>query len=388
MPAPEISIVIPCLNEARSLPVCLDKANNFLSQNTIYGEIIVVDNGSTDDSVAVAKQKKAEVVFEPEKGYGNALMTGIKHARGRYVIMGDADDSYDFGNLSSFIEELRKGYDVVNGNRFTGKIQKKAMPFLHRYLGNPVLNFIARNFFSIHVGDFQCGLRAFDREKILQLDLRATGMEFSSEMIVKAALAKLKLTEVPVTLYPDKRNRPSHLRTWRDGWRYLRFLLLYSPKWLFLLPGIFLLLLGLFGSIVLVTGPVQLGNKKLDVHTLVYTSAFFLIGFQFIAFYFFSRLYAATHYLLPHQQIFLEKFQRSFQLEKGLVVGLVLFIAGVVFLVKSVLYWKNVHFGDLDPFVVLRWVVPSATLLVLGLQVVISSFYLSFLTIRSRDRKL
>jgi glycosyltransferase involved in cell wall biosynthesis len=383
----ELSIVIPCLNEAKSLPYCLQKANDYLSQNKIAGEIIVVDNGSTDESVKIATKMNAIVVDEPEKGYGNALMTGIKKANGKYVIMGDADDSYDFSNLSPFIELLRKGYDLVNGNRFKGEIQKTAMPFLHRYLGNPILNFIAQLFFSIRVGDFQCGLRAFDREKILQLDLRATGMEFSSEMIVKAALAKLKLTEIPIVLYPDKRNSPSHLRTWRDGWRYLRFLLLYSPHWLFLVPGIFILLLGLFGSVFLVMGPVEIGNKKMDVHTLVYTSAFFLIGFQFISFYFFSRLYAATHFLLPYQQKFLDSFQRYFHLERGLLAGLFLFIAGVVFLIKSVLYWKNVHFGDLDPFVVLRWVVPSATLLVLGLQVVISCFYLSFLTIKSSDRK-
>jgi len=387
MQTPEVSIVIPCLNEASSLPYCLQKANDFLSGNSIKGEVIVVDNGSTDESVSIARQYNARVIAEPNKGYGNALMAGFVNANGKYVVMGDADDSYDFSNLMPFVELLREGYDLVNGNRFKGNIQKNAMPFLHRYLGNPVLNFIAKRFFSICVSDFQCGLRGFARESILQLDLRTTGMEFSSEMIVKASLADLRMTEIPVTLSPDKRYSPSHLRTWRDGWRYLRFLLLYSPRWLFLFPGLLLLLMGVLGSAILVISPIRIGDKTLDVHTLIYTSGCILIGFQFVFFYFFSRLYATTHGLLPDRHNFLETFTRYFRLERGIAIGLILFLSGIGLFIKSFLYWKQYHFGNLDPMVVLRWVVPSCVLLVLGLQIIISFFYLSFLTIKSKINK-
>jgi glycosyltransferase involved in cell wall biosynthesis len=387
MHTPEVSIVIPCLNEAASLSYCLQKACAFLSENHISGEVIVADNGSTDDSAAIARKFNARVITEREKGYGNALMAGIENAEGKYIIMGDADNSYDFSNLMPFIKLLRQGYDLVNGNRFRGNIQKNAMPFLHRYLGNPVLNFIARVFFSIRIGDFQCGLRGFAKESILKLDLRASGMEFSSEMIVKAALAGMCITEIPIVLYPDKRNRPSHLRTWRDGWRYLRFLLLYSPRWLFLIPGIFLLGLGVIGSVLLIAGPIPVGNKKLDVHTLVFTSGFILIGFQFSAFYLFTKLYAMTQGLLPVDTKFMAVFQKHYLLEKGIFAGIIFILGGIFLMIKSFLYWKQSHFGNLDPMVVLRWVVPSSVLIVLGLQVIISSFYLSFLTMKSRDKK-
>jgi glycosyltransferase involved in cell wall biosynthesis len=385
---PEISIVIPCLNEAESLPYCISKAFSFFSKHKIEGEVIVVDNGSTDNSANIAEQMKAIVIHEYEKGYGNALLAGIKNAKGKYIIMGDADDSYDFSDLIDFTELLRNGNDMVIGNRFKGGIKKGAMPFLHRYIGNPVLSSVGRLFFKTTIHDFHCGLRGFSKESILKLDLRTTGMEFSSEMIAKATMYELKVTETPVILYPDKRKRESHLRTWRDGWRHLRFLLLFSPKWLFLLPGFFLLLLGLIGSVLLSVGPIQIGNKKLDVHTLVYTSGFVLIGFQFISFYFFTRLYAATNNLMPNQAKFLDNFHRYFHLEKGILSGIILFGVGIFFMIKSFLYWENVHFGDLDPVVVLRWVIPSLVMIVLGLQIIISCFYLSFLTIKSRDRKI
>lgn len=380
---------MPCLNEAESLPHCLEKAFSFLSTSNINGEVIVVDNGSTDDSAAVARKYNATVITEVNKGYGNAIMTGIEIAKGKYIIAGDADDSYDFSNLMPFMELLRHGNDLVIGNRFRGGIKQGAMPFLHRYIGNPTLSFIGRRFFGIHIGDFHCGLRAIIKDSYNRLDLRTEGMEFASEMIVKAALNKMKIAETPVVLYPDKRKRASHLRTWRDGWRHLRFLLLYSPRWLFLIPGSLLMLLGLAGTLLLIAGPIHLGTKKLDVHTLVYTSGFILLGFQFISFYVFSRLYAATHGLWPAQEKFLSRFNKYFNLERGILLGLFFFLGGLFLMFKSFLYWEHERFGNLDPVIVLRWVIPSVVLMVLGLQVVISFFYLSFLTIKSgRSRKL
>lgn len=383
----EVSIVMPCLNEAESLPYCLQKAFIFLSENNISGEVIVVDNGSIDDSATVAKEFKATVIWESEKGYGSAIMAGIERANGKYIIIGDADDSYDFAHLMPFVELMRLDNDIVIGNRFKGGIKKGAMPFLHKYVGNPFLSFIGRIFFRTHIRDFLCGLRAITKSCYERLDLRTTGMEFGPEMIVKAALHDMKMAETPVILYPDKRKRSSHLKTWQDGWRNLRFLLLFSPHWLFLIPGIFLMTLGLAGTITLVYGPIRLGDKKLDVHTLVYTSAFILIGFQFISFYIFSRVYAAIQGLWPGQEKFSNRFTKFFKLERGIFVGAILFLTGILLLIKSFLYWEHARFGNLDPLIVLRWVVPSATLLVLGLQIVISFFYLSFLAIKSKDRK-
>ncbi|MES1217522.1 MAG: glycosyltransferase family 2 protein [Bacteroidota bacterium] len=381
----ELSIIMPCLNEAESLPHCLSKAFSFLSANTIDGEVIVVDNGSTDNSASIARDYNAVVITESEKGYGNALMAGITNSSGKYIIMGDADDSYDFSAIMPFLELLRQGHDLIIGNRFKGSIQKGAMPFLHRYIGNPLLSFTGKLFFRIRIGDFHCGLRGFSRTCYDQLELRTSGMEFASEMIVKAALLKFSITETPVILYPDKRNQPSHLRTWRDGWRHLRFLLLYSPKWLFLIPGLILLIFGIVGSISLMTGPISIGGKRFDIHTLSYTSGFILLGFQFISLYFFSKLYAATHGLIPNQQKFISRFFQFFKLERGIIFGLLLFAGGLYLSTRSVLYWKHVGFGNLDPVKVLRWVIPSVTLLVLGVQIIISCFYLSILAIKITD---
>jgi glycosyltransferase involved in cell wall biosynthesis len=381
----ELSIIIPCLNEAESLPHCLSKAFSFLAANNIMGEVIIVDNGSSDGSASIALDYKAIVITEPEKGYGNAIIAGINNSTGKYIIMGDADDSYDFSAIMPFLLLLRNGYDLVIGNRFKGGIQNGAMPFLHRYIGNPVLSFAGRLFFRIKVGDFHCGLRGFSRACYNQLELRTTGMEFASEMIVKAALLKLKIGETPVILYPDKRNQPSHLRTWRDGWRHLRFLLLYSPRWLFLIPGIALMILGIIGSVSLIIGPISIGAKRLDIHTLMYTSGFILLGFQFISLFIFSKLYAATHGLIPNQQKFITRFFRFFKLERGIFLGLLLLAGGIYLNIKSVLYWKHIGFGNLDPVKVLRWVIPSVTLLVLGVQLIISCFYLSILAIKITD---
>jgi glycosyltransferase involved in cell wall biosynthesis len=376
---------MPCLNEEEALPFCLDKAFSFLKNNQIKGEVLVVDNGSSDNSACIASDKGCVLIKEHNRGYGSAIMTGIRQARGKYIIIGDADDSYDFSDLMKFLTSLRSGIDVVIGNRFSGGIQKKAMQPLHRYLGNPVLSFLGRVFFRVPIKDFHCGLRGIRRDIFEQLDLRTTGMEFASEMIVKAALNNLAIAEVPTILYQDKRKRRSHLKTWRDGWRHLRFLLLYSPKWLFYFPGIALIALGALGTILLAVGPVEIGNKTLDVHTLVYTSALILLGFQFISCYFFSRVYAATNGLLPGQKSFLERFNKSFSLEVGIFGGLILLTAGFYFMAKSFSYWRHTHFGNIDPVIVLRWVVPSALLIVLGVQIVITSFYLSFLTIKSKQ---
>jgi len=383
----ELSIVIPCLNEEKSLPYCLEKAKRFLSENNVSGEIIVVDNGSTDNSINIARQFEARIINEIEKGYGRALATGMKASNGKFIIIGDADDSYDFYPLLPFLNGLRNGYDLVVGNRFTGGIQKGAMPFLHQYVGNPVLSFTSKLFFRSKVGDILCGLRGMTKEAFEKMELRTTGMEFCPEMIVKATLHKMKVTEVPIKLYPDKRNRASHLQTWQDGWRNLRFLLLYSPRWLFLIPGLIILVLGFILSLFLIRSPVSFAGKKLDVHTLIYTSGCVLIGFQFITFYFFTRLYAATQGLLPFQEKFLLGFNRFFKLEKGLLLGFLLVIGGIVLSLKSFLFWEHRGFGNLDPMVVLRWVIPSMTLIILGVQIIISFFYLSFLTINSRQGK-
>jgi glycosyltransferase involved in cell wall biosynthesis len=380
----ELSIVMPCLNEEESIAHCIQKAFSFLKCNKVAGEVIVVDNGSTDNSSTIARQLNATVILESERGYGNAIMKGIDNANGKYIIIGDADDSYDFSNLMPFLELLRHGKDLVIGNRFKGKIEKGAMPFLHRYIGNPILSFTGRLFFKIKIGDFHCGLRAIAHKSYKHLDLRTTGMEFASEIIVKSALNKLSVAEIPVTLYKDKRKRSSHLRTWHDGWRHLRFLLLFSPTWLFFVPGIFLMTLGIAGSIILVVGPVELGNKKLDIHTLAYTSGFVLLGFQFISFYIFSRTYAAIHGLWPSQEKFLYRFNKYFKLEKGILIGSTMLLAGFFLMIKSFTYWQHTRFGNLNPVIVLRWVIPSVVLLVLGVQIIVSCFYLSFLTIKSR----
>jgi glycosyltransferase involved in cell wall biosynthesis len=295
----ELSVVMPCLNEAETLAICIKKAQDFFIQNNINGEVVIADNGSTDGSQDIAKQLNARVINVKEKGYGNALKGGIKEAYGTYVIMGDADDSYDFGKLEAYVTKLREGYDLVMGNRFKGGIKKGAMPFLHKYLGNPVLSFLGRLFFKIDIGDFHCGLRGFRKDAFYKMNLQTTGMEFASEMIVKSKLNNLSITEVPTVLSPDGRTRPPHLNTWQDGWRHLRFLLLYSPNWLFFIPGVLLLLFGFLSSCLLVLQPIELNNITLDVHTLLYTGTSIIIGFQFVLFYGLTKIYAVENNLLP-----------------------------------------------------------------------------------------
>jgi hypothetical protein len=375
---------MPCLNEAETVETCVRKTIDFFAEHGIDGEVIIADNGSTDGSQQLARDAGARVVAVTEKGYGNALMGGIRAARGRYVAMGDADDSYDFATLMPFIEELRDGADLVMGNRFKGGIAPGAMPPLHRYLGNPVLSFVGRLFFGSKIGDFHCGLRAFRKESIIRLGLQTGGMEFASEMVVKATLAKYDIREVPTTLSPDGRTRAPHLSTWRDGWRHLRFLMLYSPRWLFLIPGLLLMTLGLIGGVALSTGPVSFGEIAFDVDTLVGASAVLVIGFQAVLFALLTKVYAMEEGFLPHDKR-VQKIIDWWSLERGLVIGGLLALAGLIGLVASLLHWKVNNFGELDPRHSLRLVVPSATGLIMSFQVVFASLFVSILAIRRRS---
>ena len=379
----EVSIVMPCLNEAETLASCIRKAQRFLEENTICGEIIVADNGSSDGSPEIARQLGARVVSIDTKGYGNALMAGIQAARGKYVIMGDADDSYDFMSLGPFLGQLRNGNDLVLGNRFSGGIKPGAMPPLHRYLGNPLLTAIGRLFFRGGPGDFYCGLRGFDRQAVENLDLRTTGMEFALEMVVKAELCKLRIAEVPTVLSPDGRSRPPHLRSWRDGWRSLRFLLLYSPRWLFLYPGMVLMLAGALVGCRLLFGPQVIEGVSFDVHTLLYAAAAIMVGYQSIIFAFFTKLFAISEGLLPEDPR-LTKMFKYVTLESGLVVGVAMIVGGVAASIYAVSIWKARAFGPLDPFQTLRIIIPAATLIVMGSQTILSSFFLSVLGLRRR----
>ncbi|HTZ99644.1 MAG TPA: glycosyltransferase family 2 protein [Candidatus Aquilonibacter sp.] len=373
-----VSVVLPCLNESLTLGTCIRKAQASIERLGIRGEVIVADNGSTDGSQALAEHLGARVVPIESRGYGSALRGGIAAARGKYVIMGDSDDSYDFTQLGDFIARLEEGYDLVMGNRFHGEIRPGAMPFLHRFLGNPVLSWLGRLFFGCPVGDFQCGLRGFRKDSIDRLELQTTGMEFSTEMVVKATLFKLRIIEIPTTLSPDGRDRPPHLRTWRDGWRYLRFLLLYSPRWLFLYPGIALFLFGAAISLWLLPGPRMVGGITFDYDTLLFGGMAILIGFQSINFAVFTKVFAITEHLLPEDPR-LNKMFRYITLEVGLIVGALLILAGAGTWIFGLRYWGSHHFGPLNPDVTLRIVVPGLVSLTLGIEIVLSSFFTSVL---------
>lgn len=379
----ELTIVMPCLNEAETLKVCIDKAMKYLNDNNISGEVVIGDNGSTDGSQDIARNCGARVVDIPRKGYGSALMGAIQAAKGKYVIMGDSDDSYDFSNLNAYVEKLRGGYDLVMGNRFKGGIAKGAMPFLHYYLGNPVLSFIGKLFFGGGINDFHCGLRGFRQDIVTLLNLQTTGMEFASEMVVKAQINKLKIIEVPTTLSPDGRSRPPHLRTWRDGWRHLRFLLLYSPKWLFLIPGLTLMLIGLILFILIQQGPVQLMNIHFDTNTLLYAGAFVVIGFQAVNFAVFTRIYALQQGFLPKNST-LDKLYNFITLEAGLIIGVLITLAGLGGSVYSLYLWDQQDFGQLNYSSILRVVIPSVFAIMIGLQTIFSSFFLSFLGLNQK----
>jgi hypothetical protein len=380
----ELSIVMPCLNEAETLEVCIRKAQRSIEEQGISGEVIIADNGSTDGSQEIAERLGARVVHVQEKGYGSALSGGIAAARGKYIIMGDADDSYDFTNLTPFMEKLREGYDLVMGNRFKGGIKPGAMPPLHRYLGNPVLTRIARLFYwNPDCNDFHCGLRGFSKSAAVAMDLRTTGMEFASEMVVKAALGSMNITEVPTTLSPDGRSRPPHLRSWRDGWRHLRFLLLYSPRWLFMYPGLGLIAVGLLTGLWLLPGPRTIGGITLDVHTLLYAATAIVVGFQAVTFAVFTKIFAISEGLLPEDPR-LNKLYRYITLEVGLIAGAVLLLIGLLGSIWALSSWSHRSFGPLDHTGVLRIVTPSITMIVLGVQTILSSFFLSILGLRRR----
>jgi hypothetical protein len=360
------------------------KALGFFEEHGVDGEVIIADNGSTDGSQQLAREVGARVVPVTAKGYGNALMGGVRAARGTYVVMGDADDSYDFTALMPYLTQLRDGADLVMGNRFKGGIAPGAMPPLHRYLGNPVLSFVGRLFFRSKIGDFHCGLRGFRRESILRLGLQTGGMEFASEMVVRCTLAKYDIREVPTTLSPDGRSRAPHLSTWRDGWRHLRFLMLYSPRWLFLIPGLLIMTLGLVAGVALSAGPIRFGDIAFDVDTLVGASAMLVIGFQAVLFALLTKVYAMEEGFLPHDRR-VQRIIDSWSLERGLVVGGVLALAGLVGLVVSLFHWQVHSFGQLDPRHSLRIVVPAATALVMSFQMIFASLFVSILAIRRRS---
>ncbi len=379
----ELSIVMPCLNERNTVGLCVRKAMAALDEAGIPGEVIVADNGSTDGSVELARAEGARVIHIKEKGYGSALKGGILASRGEYVLMADSDDSYDFGHAGRFVNQLRAGSDLVMGNRFRGGISQQAMPFLHRYLGNPVLSGIGRLFFGSPCRDFHCGIRGFRRESFLRMDIRSSGMEFASEMVVKATLLQMKVSEVPTTLQPDGRSGAPHLQTWRDGWRHLRFLLMYSPRWLFLYPGILLMLVGLAGCVLLLPGPRVFHGIGFDVDTLLYAFAAIALGFQLISFATFTKVFAVTEGLLPEDPR-LERIFRWVTLETGLVIGGLLICLGIGGTVFAVSDWAKESFGELDPQHTLRIVMPSVFALTLGVQVIFSSFFLSILELKRR----
>jgi glycosyltransferase involved in cell wall biosynthesis len=382
----EVSVVMPCLNEADSLESCIRKAQQAFRDHNIKGDIIVADNGSTDGSQAIAAQLGARVVPVAQKGYGNALMGGIAAARGKFVIMGDADDSYDFREIPKFVDKLRAGFDLVQGCRLPsggGRVMPGAMPLLHRWLGNPLFSFLVRHMFWSDIHDVYCGMRGFTKELYDRLDQRCTGMEFATEMILKSTLKGANLAEVPITLHPDgRKSHPPHLRTFRDGWRTLRFFLIYSPRWLFVYPGLLLILLGLVGYGLALPG-VTIGGVTFDAHTLLLASLSIILGVQAIVFGIFTKTFAIAERLLPEDRR-LNWLFRLIPLERGLLLGAGTLIVGLALLLAAVNQWRQHEFGPLDYAHTMRWVIPGATFTMLGFQTILSSFFVSILGLRRR----
>jgi glycosyltransferase involved in cell wall biosynthesis len=378
----ELTILMPCLNEAETVATCVRKARGFLERTGIEGEVLVADNGSTDGSPELADAAGARVVRIARKGYGSALIGGIDAARGRFVIMADADDSYDFSQLDPFVDALRAGNTMVIGHRFRGGIRPGAMPLMHRYIGNPVLSFVGRLFFSSRIGDFHCGLRGFDRAAALQLGLRAPGMEFASEMIVKATLARWRIAEVPTVLSPDGRTRPPHLRSWQDGWRHLRFLLMMSPRWLMLYPGACLIGIGAAAELVILHGPVVIGGVGFDIHTMLYAAGVTILGVQLVLFSLLARTIGVLKNLLPMSPP-LARFLRIFSLERGILLGLSLGLAGLGLAAYSVESWAHARLAALDPATMMRVAIPSVTLMLAGAEIIFASFLLGFIDVRA-----
>jgi glycosyltransferase involved in cell wall biosynthesis len=379
----ELSILMPCLNEAETIETCVRKARRFLDTYKVKGEIVIGDNGSTDGSQKLAEQAGARVVNVTARGYGAALYGGTLGARGRYVIMGDADDSYDFTALGPFLEKLREGYQLVMGNRFLGGVRPGAMPWKNRYIGNPILSGIGRLLFRCPSKDFHCGLRGYSVEAFHQMDLQTTGMEFASEMVIKANLLGMRIAEVPTTLDPDGRSRPPHLKPWRDGWRHLRFMLLYSPRWLFLYPGALLMVIGLTGVAGLWADNVTIGRIHFGVHTMLYAAMVILVGYQAVIFSAFTKIFAISEGLLPPDPVMNRMF-RFVTLESGLIAGGALLLSSAAMTASAVGYWTATSYGPLDPAKMLRLVIPAVLALVLGSQTVLSSFFLSVLGLRIR----
>jgi len=375
----ELTILMPCLNEAETIEVCVRKAAGYLARAGIRGEVLIADNGSTDGSQAMARALGARVVDVPVRGYGAALIAGIKAAHGRYVIMGDADDSYDFTALDVFVERLRAGYQLVMGNRFKGGIMPGAMPPLHRYLGNPVLSAAGRIFTSAPIKDFHCGLRGFSREAILGLNLKTTGMEFASEMVVLASYNRLRIAEVPTTLSPDGRSRPPHLRSWRDGWRHLRFLLAFAPSWLFLYPGILLVALGLIGTVLLMGSDVSIGSVGLGIHTLLFATAATLIGTQLMSFWYIGQMSGVSKGFWPSSPA-LERCQGLFEVNRSALLGGIMIVGGLALALTAFAGWAQGSFGPLDGNTgTTRMVISSVLLCALGVQLLMTGFLGSLL---------
>jgi glycosyltransferase involved in cell wall biosynthesis len=385
----EVSIVMPCLNEAETLARCIEKAQRGLQSAGVHGEIIVADNGSTDGSQAIAEKLGARVVPVKARGYGSALRGGIEAAAGKWIIMGDADDSYDFSSITGFVQKLREGFDLVMGCRMPrggGTVMPGAMPWKNRWLGNPVLSFIGRLFFKCPAQDFHCGLRGFSKAAYEKMELQTTGMEFASEMVIKSTFKSLRITEVPITLHKDGRSRPPHLKPWRDGWRHLRFMLVYSPQWLFLTPGLVLTALGILAAVPLSLASFRWGGRVLDVGTLMVACMAVIIGLQLVAFAFFTKVFAIAEGLLPEDVKFTRIFG-FFTLEKGIVAGLVVLFAGLNLLVRAVVFWQQADFGVLPYADNLRRLIPASSLVVAGIQTIFSSFFMSVLGLKTASRK-
>jgi glycosyltransferase involved in cell wall biosynthesis len=379
----ELTILMPCLNEAETLEICIKKAMSFLTDNKVKGEVLIADNGSTDGSQDIATRNGARVVNIEQKGYGSALRGGSENARGKYVIMGDADDSYNFLNLMPFLEKLREGYELVMGNRFKGGIEKGAMPPLHKYLGNPVLSFIGRIFYPSEIKDFHCGLRGYNRAAIKSLQLQTTGMEYASEMVVQATLHKLRMIEVPTTLSPDGRTRPPHLRSWRDGWRHLKFLMMYSPNWTFLYPGLILSVVGLLMMVIIGVGPTKIGNVNFGINTMMYGSASLLVGVNIILFSMFTKAYALSSGFIPNSPKTIGIFEK-FTVEKGVVIGVALTLLGIAATIFAFIIWGNNSFGNLQPESIMKITIPATTLIAIGIELIFASFFLGILEIERK----
>lgn len=380
----EVSVVLPCLNEAKTIEICIQKALKSLHDGGVIGEVVIADNGSTDGSQDLARKSGARVIDVEQKGYGSALRGGIAAAHGRFLMMADSDDSYELSNLMPFVEQLREGYDLVMGNRFRGGIEPGAMPPLHRYLGNPVLSAVGKLFFKTPARDFHCGLRGFTKDAVKRMDLRSTGMEFASEMVVKANLHEMKVTEVPTKLFPDGRDRAPHLRSWRDGWRHLRFLLMFCPRWLFFYPGLFFMIVGMTAGALLLPGARTVGSVTFDIHSLVYAATAVMIGFNAVLFALMTRVYALRTGFIPKEPRYMRAL-KVWNLETGLILGVIIFLLGFGGALMSVGIWNSESLGPLDPVVIMRIIIPSTLGLGLGSQLIFSSFFLSILNMETQD---